>query len=360
MLHLFNKVYINLDGFVDYSINRVIISNNLSVYSSRTAGEVIHQVKTVDELIGADKEYKDYISFFSKMSSEDRQIVLYLDNQSFCKIVANWYKILFANIDAISAFNVVKSYFAKSKLIGVFDNRDYDGVDNFEPTFEEFKLAFDSVSVSDADAKALITSFADKLSLEFLLSSYVYNKAHKAELKKTIQSLVKRHIEHMLLETKEFVYKRALKESFAKKVGIKTYQFNNVDEIVNDPALKVLTASNFWKSKGVTNFGSQSNINLKLITDAEIAELIKLLSSAASGEYDHDLLDSIPVDYIKYVRKDEMSDEDLDNFLTKEKNSVEYGWASPDMSSINIYFIDYVLDNFLESPEKLKPYSIRI
>lgn len=362
MLHLFNKVYISQDDFINVSVNRVVISHRVAPFVSDTSGEVLYHSSTIEELVGSVGTFVDMVAFFTFLfnagKQTDERVVLYLDKTAYLIVTTAWFHIIFSNIDSTSAYNIIKSNFAKSKLIGSYDNRDPAAYEAFEPTPEEFNMAFATTPIPLGTISTGAPSMWHGISVEFLMASYLANRSYKTELKLAIKTLMTRSIEQLLLEVKEFVYRRAMKPTFADNAGLRDYTYTNVDSVVDDPVIQVLTSSLFWPAKELTNFGKGSNIYIELITDDDISQLSTMFAVLTTANNGHDVVDFDPTTYIKIARKAEMSDEDLDGFLSNERTSVDSPWANEDEVSINIYFIAHLLASY-STPATLTPFILR-
>jgi hypothetical protein len=145
-----------------------------------------------------------------------------------------------------------------------------------------------------------------------------------------------------------------LRKSFTDRLGIKFGTFDNIDAYSSDPALKIINDSSFLKHAGTPNFGKASNIDLKSITDADLL----VLDSFINKVYPELEYKSYFQDYVKYVRKTELTDLDLQAFIANEVVAEEPFCSTIDLENINIYFIDFVLQN-TKTPEKLKAYLLR-
>ena len=356
MLHLFKKTYLQTHDFIDSSKDRIVVSSSASNLDPTyvSLGEIYHQTNGVNNLIGKDKPFKNWFELFTFAANTDKQFVLYADQSAFCKIAAAWFKMLLPNIDSSSAYNLIKSHFAKEKLIGGIRSKSYTLFKKFEPSEALFKTSFDSVEVDANDSTSFIQSVKDNLSVEFLLSSWISGLKYKDELKTTLKFLVERQLQQVVMETQQQIYKKALKDQLRDALGTKAYDFDTVEDIIADPAIKLFIASSFVNEAGTSLLGSHSAINLKNITASDADKLNDLVNivypQLECKEYFRE--------YLNLVSKDSWSDEDLDWFIKNEAKVEEVFWADADLENINIYFIDHILEN-ISNKANLNPYVIR-
>lgn len=358
MLHLFNKAYIQADDFINSSVDRVVVSKTSGSPDEWkvSLGEVIHHTDSIDNLVGQGKMYEEYKDLFDMLAerSTERPIVMYLDRQSFNAVVSAWFKTLFKNIDADSAYKLVKSHFAREKLIGGLTLKDYYKFEAFEPGKDEFATAFRQIEIDGNDANMVIEKVKNGLSIEFLLATYVATGNYRPQLKASVKRMIERQLVQLIIETKFTTYRKALKDDFVQKMGIKVYDFDKVEEIVTDPVLSILNNSSFCQTPGATEHGKNSGISLANITDEEINQLDEYVNKVYPElEYRAYLKD-----YLNFVRKQELSDLDLDKFIATEAATDEAFWSAVDLENIDIYFIDHVLEN-VNNRQALTPYIIR-
>ena len=360
MLHLFKKTYIQIDSLIDVKNDRLIISKNVGMPdgSKVSIGEVLHHVDDITKIVGKGKKYENIFFLFKAISQKnttnDKPFVIYVDKQTFLTIICAWFKVIFANINAAASYKIIKAHFVREKLVGSLETKNFEAFDNFEPSLQEWESVFGKTIVTESEAKSILTEIDYNLSIEFLLSSYVNNKTQKEKLKIAIQKLVKRQIEQTIIEVKYVTYRKILRKDFATKLGLKLNTFDNIDACSIDPALKIINDSSFLKQIGTPKFGKSSNIDLKSITDSDLVELDLFISKVMPDFEYKEYFQS----YVKYVREDVMTDSDLDTFILNESDAAEPFCSTIDLENINIYFIDFVLQN-LKTPDNLKAYLIR-
>lgn len=359
-MHLFKKTYIQIDSFIDAGNDRIVISNKFGVKDpyKASAGKVYFQVKNLIDLVGRDVSFNNLLHFFEFLSSEndttDRPIVIYLDQDAFTKVVAAWFKIIFAEISAPDAWNLVKSFYIRSKLLGGTSVTDFITYQNAEIKYVDFEREFNAYEIDEPRAKQFAIDNATKLSLEYLLSSYAYDGSFKPELKKAVKYMMNRQFEQAIIETKYTIYRKIMKQSLKSKLGLQDYTLDNLETIVSDPVIKLLVDSSFCHFEGVSTIGKNSAIDLKNISDADITSLDDLMNDVYPElEYKEYF-----VDYLKYIRKADLTDAELKKILNNETTTDEPFWSTVDLENINIYFVEYVLQN-LDNKDILKPYVIR-
>lgn len=374
MIHLFSKTYIEIDGFLDWHTDRIVISETngydlAGPYSAVAFGNLISFGTETGQILGEDKKFKDYIQMFETCYNHNvqtnKKVVIFCDKESYIKVISNFFKIIFANIDNHSAYRILKASFARSILIGdrtalLMNNQVLEA----QPTFDEFNSVFSSTIVDTNKVLVFTNKIKSTISVEYLLASYYYNGSCKNELKKTIRSMINRNAEEHLKEAWRVIQANILSEDLQNKLGTKKYTIDNIIEMIDDPSLSALKRTNAWRAAGGIGM-AREQMDITDFTDEEIETIkqqLKWFNYFISG-----INVTIPLyqrveTYIDKVRKLELSDEDLIEIL-----DIEYAyedddrfWSLRDRENINIYLIEYLLDlNKKNNKEGIKPYLLR-
>ena len=126
ILHIFKKVYLTFDETIGTHRNRVVFSDLYGIPMSKdleglVMGKLLLCARDADDVIGTDKQFQDYIDFFNflnqKQIEDDNKLIIYCDVNSYKKIIANWFKIIFINIDVTSSYQIINFNFLKRKLL---------------------------------------------------------------------------------------------------------------------------------------------------------------------------------------------------------------------------------------------------
>jgi hypothetical protein len=144
--------------------------------------------------------FSDFITFLSNKHDElGYTIQVYLDKTSFAKFTTNWYKLLFVNCTAESAFNIVKSYQVK-----LFNNTrtrsNYN--DPYALSFSEFTSEFNSVTEDFSQMSRFVVANYDKLSTELIVAAYYNNKSLGSVLAKKLRASITNELAAFFKEIK--------------------------------------------------------------------------------------------------------------------------------------------------------------
>jgi len=116
MLHLFKKVYIEVDSKLDLSVDRVVIS---SKYGIPTASELNGMVTgsclayglTLREVLAGATVEDLLLVLAAHTNKTNKPIVMYVDKDTFLTVITIWYKIILKSATAADVFKLLKSYF---------------------------------------------------------------------------------------------------------------------------------------------------------------------------------------------------------------------------------------------------------
>lgn len=404
MFHLFKKVYLDFDTKISMSQDRIICSethgglDDLIDLSKAFYGLKINSVKSIEDLVGTEKSYNTFYDLFlsiDKISTENNtSICIYCDKISYYKLYFIWHKIILANLDFSSIFNCLKSHMFRQ--VGILNRGRYSerGVkslsemDDWLITEQEAKDIWNSIVLSREEHTNL-SNFAKQnaqhLGIEYLLASYFYDGRYSTELSKTMSVLVRKDIEKILYELKEMVLVNPLHPLILKLLKVENgpYDFSNFVNIINDnsPLVQLLFRKDIWGEHNISILqpSSKGTINFSSISDEEVAQLkalthkllwcIEFIPEKTSYEefvmkedelISEKYFEVDKIDFIKLLRKDVWSDQDMREILDYEI-SHQYDFAgsfsSLSIQSVNDYLIVHLIRN-RENKESLKPFVL--
>lgn len=357
MIHLFSKTYLDLDSFIITDLDRIVISETngypmVQLLDDLSDGTLVTFGPTIEEVVGPEKRFSsmaEMLEFcYDHNESTDRKIIFNCDKVAFVKIAAYLFKLIFANIDADSAYRIIDAAFSRHILLGGRDilYAESKWLDS-KPTKAEFVAAFNSTTV-DVAAASLLTKIKTKASVEYLLASYFYNGSYKDNLKPIVRLMMTRNAEEELKETWRSLQTNILRPSVQQAIGTQSYTIDNVTDMVNDPALAALKKTNAWRAaNGVAS--PREPLDLTTFTDAEITKLKEQVVWLRYFVFGFD--DSSPMHqrirlYIDLLKKPQLTDADLDAVLNFEHVSQDDDrfWSLKDRDHINIFLIEHILE----------------
>lgn len=346
MLHLFNKVYIASDTLVNINFDRVVISAEygsqmLEALDKVAYGDLIAYGTTVDGVL-TDSSFPEFIQSLKNKSEEsNKKIIIYADDLNFSKFVALWFKSIFSNISANSAWLVLSSYIEKEKLMQG-SREAYTSTTSAiftSLTEEQFIADFNATETYDLNVDGL------ELSLEILLANYLINGSYKENLKSSIVNILKRALAELAIE---------VKYSYVKN-------FNNTRYPTIADAESFFTNSSIYTSLNLGRVSSQHNTtDLSIATEADIVKFKSIAATIMTDWEQFAPQSSIfsLIEFIDIIRQAEITDANLEFIIDFERNALGTTriFSSSDEEKINIYFLRHILSS---SASELVEYELK-
>lgn len=386
MFHLFKKVYLDFDDKINMSYDRIICSQEYGANADSTElskvfyGERIKSAKSVEDLIGRNKLYPSLLAMLEELDSRVDQynssIYIYCDKTSYYKLVTLWMKVMLPFCTANAAWDFFKSHlfkeknFVNSKLSA--SARFASNADNWIAQEAEFRHYWNNTSVNRSEYTAFLQKNKNKLRLEFLVASYLYDGRNAEELAKCITPLVKKDLEKFLYEHKELILVHLQRPIFQRLLECENgpYTFDNFYDMMDDPSplVQVMFKPEIWGENRSSMYSATSNdsINIAAFTDEDIENLKKFSVVTAAIWCEEEIYTSMSLRseidkfaFIKMLRNKPYFDtDDLAKIMEYEihhKYHSAGSFYSIDLRSVNTYFMDHLLMNH-ENKGALRPY----
>jgi len=377
MIHLFKKVYVSSDNLIDVDFDRVVVSEKNGVDMLQKLDEVsngilLEKCKNFDALIGTDKVFSDWISFFKMLddyqTQSNKKIMIYCDDKSMMKLLSAWFKILLPNNTKQSIESLINSYtfkynvFYKGRYSTNTGNSDY----NFVIDNSSFSEEYDSIGTISKN------EFTDEIKpyvgIEFLLASYLKNESFKQELKQIMKVLIKKDMEKYLYELKEIFFVHITTKKFTNLLSLKkNYTFENFTTIEKDESkfVDLFTNDRIWSYKYMTHpSSSKNNINLEAITVGDKEAFKEFTNYAGATWNEENIYSFVKSDVNKLDFLDCFTNftDDLLKKIIDTEASFEHAagsFFSIDLESVNSYLISYLLEAYNDKDQQfIDKYSL--
>lgn len=363
MIHLFKDVFLASDDDIDDCKNRIIISYKstqqlLSKIGNNATGSLIDCYLDLDDVT---KRHKTLQSFFDVVFSYEN-LVIYASQDDLIKVLILWLKSSLKSNDTY-LYYLIKSLLYRNQVFSLSRfNNDSSRIDLYEKmNLEDFYDLYQQSEIID------ISPIKEYLSVEYLLSSYLYDGSYKDQLKRTLVPLIKKDLQKYLYELKEIFLVHFLTKHFTDKLNLtKNYDFFDFYDIIKDksPFPNLFMNKEIWMDKFHSLTRSpEGNICFENITNDDI-KLFKEFTVIAGQSwcdesiYSYVKTDINKLDFLQVL--DNFTDELLEKILMVE-SSFEHSagsFFSIDLGYVNHYLIHALLSN-RNNPEFLKQYSIK-
>jgi hypothetical protein len=363
MLHLFNKIYLATDSVIDNNIDRVVISdpNGIDVldYIKNDNGELLAYGKAEADVIGSGKTYTSYVDMFDtlgdKSTSTGKRIVIYADDTNFNKIIAHFYKTMFANPDKTACTELLTNTIFKYDVFG--KGRFSRNAGNTDLTtaidISSFGAEFDAATVDSTEKSNFVTKFKAGFNIEVLLATYYNNGDTKSELKDVIKVLMKKDLEKYLLELKEIFFVHLLNKSFTDKLSLaKTYDWSNYNDVLSDSTTyaDLFLTDRIWSYKYMNFASTGDNVKFDGITSTDVTNFKQFTTISGSSWSEENVYTQVKSDVNKLDFLDiytDFTDTRLTNLLDAEATfeNAAGSFFSIDLETVNHYFVQTILEN---------------
>jgi hypothetical protein len=379
MLHLFRKVYLEHDANIDYNYDRVVVSElngvqNWSEIEKISGGRLITYGKNLNNLNNVNS-FKDLLNKVNDKTIEtDKPVYIYADKDSYYKILSLWYKIILPNATTNDIVSLVKLNFDYKNFLKISSYWNMvDKNKNNDILFDSEKLQseYDDLEINRQEYQSFVNNNISSFSVEFLLTSYLYNGSKKNNLKSSLIPLVKIEISKWLYNIRELFTYHLLNKNFLTKIGItQTYSMNNcldvlknkhpiVQTFYNNSSVFLLNNLDYATYDVCLTTGSKSLINFANITDQHIENIRQFLVSLGVSEVEWSYL----IDILPLLRNSQFTDKQLDDIINHQSSQDSsfntgtfYGTNFP---TINTYFIQHIFNEFnSDNKQALAPYVL--
>ena len=352
MLHLFKKVYLDLDANIDSVVDRIVISADtgyplLEDLKKVQIGQLLEFGLDIDDLVGVEKRWETIESMLQYCFDQDKKIFIYCDKATLMKLSAYWFKTIFVNIDGESAYRIIKSAFVKAVLFELKDRvKTQPLYKQNMPTEEEFLAVFAETEVDQTAVSSLVSNMQTTKSYEYLLASYFYNGSNEEELKAIHQVMITRYVDAMLRDAWRGLQRNFLRPEYQTALGLQLYTIDNAFDLVNDPVVAVLKdlCANLLPEEL-----PPSSLTYADLTEAQITELKTLMINILGYPNNQDETNPLlvrPYLYMSKLSNLPLSKQDLDDLLALEltpPDDVSF-WMLKDTGNINFYLINYFIE----------------
>ena len=377
MIHLFKKVYVSSDRFIDSNFDRIVVSETTGVellhsLIKSAQGNLLDKGKNFDEVVGKDKTFSDWVNFFERLNEHqitfDKKFVLYCDDVSMMRLLSAWFKLILPNATKESIKNLINSYVYKYNIFykGRFSINNGNLNYNSKIDTSSFSEQYDLVVLDET--KKIKTNIKSNVGIEFILSSYLKNGSFKEELKNILKILLKKDLEKYLYELKEIFFVHLMTKKFTNLLGFeKDYTLDNLTEIENDKSkfVNLFLNEKIWNYKYMSHpSSSRNNISLTEITEEDIENFkeFTIISGSVWNEesiYSFVKSDINKLDFLGCFT--DFTDELLDKIIETESEfeHAAGSFFSIDLETVNHYLITAILEsNKLEDKSFIERHAL--
>lgn len=378
MFHLVGKVYITSDKIIDLDADRVVISAtngfpNMEELDGFHSGQLIAYSTSVSEMFTS--RWSNLLSMLDSLITHSEStglpVRIYADDDAFMHIMVSWYKIIFANATQTTIENLIKLNVFRFKTFYRSTYSSNSGLNNDDTIFNitdlsDYYLAVEIPEISDIND--FMNNHRNKMSVEFLLASYLNGGNHKEELKTVLKPLIKKDLEKFMHELKEIFWVHIMTNRFTTRASIPQRTVGNLPNVLGSTNkwIQLFTSSAYWGSPYMTSDSStRDNVKFDNFTDETITDFIEFMNIAGqtwdeATIYNRVKSDYTKLDFIPCFTDDVFTDEMLDSIINTESNfyHVAGSFFSIDLETVNNWLTTELLQK-KDNTDFVSQYALR-
>lgn len=351
MIHLFNKVYLDLDDRISLEYDRAVFGRYgvglTSSLEAVTQGVLMYAAKDFPE---------DFSSFISDVdaytSKTGKRFVVYADLNNFKQFMVAWYKSIFPSASKEHLVQLVNLTVYKERIISnsQLQSNSPVGVDTILKSFTDIDKFIDASKVNSNDTKT-IKKLGLNLSYEFMLADYFSgSEQHTSRLMKIVHMFLQRWFKETFTDNREMILMNLHNDSFQKTLG---YDVAKIDITALNPlsqiaALKPYSDPSIWGADLNGNIGSYNQCEIEGISstkaDAMRKLLMKVYKEVEGIEVDQNIFSGFK--FLDYAIAEKITQEEMNEILDF---MVEHPFDTCfipkfDFQNVNYVFLQFVLN----------------
>ena len=363
MIHLFNKIYLDTDEAINQKYKKVFVSDVSVKYIiediNNNNKSIITSFSNINQIIEKHKSLNDFFVFISQFNEK---IIIYADEKNYLTFLIFWISSILKNPNKKEIFLLVKSLLFRENIFNNsrFNFNNKKNNKNYQTLNEIcFNKIFDELKFED------LAQFKKNTSVEYLLTSFLFDGSFKEELKFSMTNLIRKDLIKYLYELKEIFLVHLRTTKFIDKLQLKNkYDFSNFDEILYDDSKfsNLFTTERIWNKPFKIVDDDKDSIMLKNITEEDIVNFkeFTVISGSSWVEESCYIFMKSDVNKLDFLPCFSNFTDDLLYKIIEAESTFDHSagsFFSIDLSTVNHYFIQTILEN-KNNKEFLKSYIL--
>ena len=248
MLHLFNKVYLEIDDKINLELDRVVISQEngvpVSIELERvTAGQLIAYGRTFEEVAS------DFPALMNLLKTTGNQtgkkIVIYADRDAYKSVLSTWLKSMLPNLDIASFKTIVDHMIYKERVMANTSlSSSYTlSMQTIWKDFGDFETQWRAARAQPVDFTGM------NLSYEFLIADYLSGSTkYEDALRATMHKFLVRWYRELFTDNRQMCLINLTNSRFQSDLGIDpaTIDITATNPLANIPVLAYYADETIW------------------------------------------------------------------------------------------------------------------
>lgn len=333
MLHLFNKVYLEIDDKIDIEIDRAVISGTHGLQLADALTRHSSGVLVSYTTDGATVDYKKLLEDAKTHTDESgKRFFIYCDAENFIRVAAGWLKSI-SNIDRASFETLINCHIHKERTQ---QGRNWHGDD--EQYIASVKNHFNLFDTTTA----FNPSLGDvDLSFELYLAAYLANNTNStavSKLQKQMSMFMRRMYQELFVDIKSMLLLNILNPSLQTVLGGSGKDLSNFSEL---PKVAIFLDSSIWNDSKPLVVGSDSAFNWEGMTSAKattIGDTISDIHTNFEG-FVHDSVNLCHWPFLQYVVGKDLTSAELAEVINSIVATPSDYFFIPKSDVINVNYV---------------------
>ena len=333
MLHLFDKVYLEIDDKIEINLDRAVISNThglkLADALTRHSSGVLLSYTTDGDTVDYKKLFED---IKAHADESGKRFFIYCDAENFIRVAAGWLKSV-SNIDRASFEMLINSHIHKERTQQgrnwVSDDEQYIASVN-----NHFGL-FDTTS-------AFNPSLGDvNLSFELYLASYLVNNTNAtavSKLQSQMSMFMRRMYQELFVDIKSMLLLNILSPSLQTVLGGSGKDLTNFSEL---PKIAIFLDTAIWNDSKPLVVGSESAFDWSGMTSAKATSIGDTISDIHTNfeGFVHDSVNLCHWPFLQYVVGKDLTSSELAEVIASVTSTPSDYFFIPKTDVINVNYV---------------------
>jgi hypothetical protein len=338
MLHLFDKVYLEIDDKIDINLDRAVISNThglkmAEALERHSSGVVIYYT--------TDGTTVDYAQLFKDIKlhtdTSGKRFFIYCDSENFIRIAATWLK-TYTNISKANFETIINCHVHKER---VGQGRNWVSEDLlYVASIKNHIDLFDSTpafnpAVLDID-----------LSFELYLAAYLADNTNSlavTKLRKQMSMFLRRIYEEIFVDIKSMLLLNILSPTLQTVMGGSGKTLSNYSEL---PKISIFLDTTIWNDSKPLVVGSACSFNWDVLTSTKATILGNTISEIHTDfeGFVHDSTNLSHWNFLQYVVGKDLTSSELSEVIDSIIATPSDNFFIPktDITNVNYVFCTHL------------------
>lgn len=333
MLHLFNKVYLEIDDKIEIDIDRAVISNThglqLADALTRHSSGVLLSYTTDGSTVDYKKLFED---IKAHTDTSGKRFFIYCDAENFVRIAAGWYK---------SVSNVERSQFELLLNTHIHKERTQQGRNWIADDQQYIASITDHYSLFDTTTAFNPSLGNVDLSFELYLAAYLVDRTNitaVAKLQKQLSMFMRRMYQELFVDIKSILLLNILNPTLQTVLGGSGKDLSNYNEL---PNIAIFLDTEIWNDSKALVVGSASSFNWDGMTSSKATSIGTIVSDIHTNfeGFVHDSADLYHWPFLQYIVGKDLTSVELAEVVDSIITSTSDYFFVPDSDVINVNYV---------------------